>query len=214
MKKMVLKNSNQKCFLVNLYMIQNLILKKQILFIYSYLFIFKSILFAQSNQNVRIDTTFFEKEGFFVHTYFNDSSVHVMGFNKDSTKKIEYNSTNSYGYYKSWHKNGNLACEGVSINSINWGIWNFWNAKGQKICIKDYFDNGEKVNAFYYDYYETGVLKTIKKYKGKAKIIEKDSEIPDLFSIRESSEKDLIKTGKWIYFSEYGEVIKIKKYND
>jgi hypothetical protein len=81
------------------------------------------------------------------------------------------------------------------------------------VCVKEYSQKGNKINATYYEYYKTGALKAIKKYKGNAVRTEKHPKIPDLFSVIESTEKDLIKTGEWVYFSEYGEVIERKKYD-
>ncbi len=191
------------------------VLTKNAISILLIFFFQNKLIYCQKKNIIKVDTVRWKDGSSSIDTYLNDTLIRRVGYSIDSNLLTESGGY-IFGYnasYKLYYKNGKLSCEGVIINNKRDGLWVFWNEKGQRIYIKDYFDNGEKINAIYYEYYETGVLKVIKKYKGKATIIEKDPKIPDLFSVFETSENELIKTGEWIYFSEYGEVIERKKYD-
>ncbi|MES2725466.1 MAG: hypothetical protein V4643_00095 [Bacteroidota bacterium] len=186
-------------------------MKKNIIIIFLLILIgcFENCVYSQVKSKIRIDTTYFKKEGgFSIDTYKNDTLIHRFSYYNDSTKAAEWGFfEGSQGYHKAWHKNGNLAYEGIVIHHVNVGIFTEWNENGQRTCVKDYNEKDSTIFAIYYKYYETGVLKSIKKYKGKATRVEADPSIKDLFIVIECGEDDLTKTGEWVFFSEFGEVI-------
>lgn len=172
---------------------------------------FSTFLFSQPNLNIRVDTVRWKDGGYTLDTYLRDTLINRRSFFKDSTQEqINGDFRGPSGYRKIWNKNGNLNFEGIQYNNEYIDLFIIWNEKGQRVTVYEFNEEDTIVKATYYEYYETGVLKSIKKYKGKTFNLVKDS-----FGVKQkvyNYKEDLTKTGIWIYFSEFGEIIERKKY--
>jgi antitoxin component YwqK of YwqJK toxin-antitoxin module len=170
------------------------------------LILFNSSLFSQPKHIIKVDTIHWKDGGYTFDTYLNDTLIHRRSYFKDSTQEqVIGNYYGSAGYYKQFYSNGNVKFERFEYNNEDFGIWIYWNELGQRSFVEDINDEDTTVIATYYEYFETGVLKSVKRYKGKLyKLVkDKDGNTQRLYSKKE----ELTKTGTWIYFSEFGELI-------
>ena len=170
-----------------------------------------SFLYAQRQFITKVDTVHWEDGGYTFDTYLNDTLILRRSFFKDSTQKqVIGDFLGSSGYYKQFYKNGNMYYERYHYDNKDMGIWVYWNELGQRAFVRDINDEDTTLVATYYEYYETGVLKSVKKYKGKLYRLVKDA---DGFEQKVYFKKeDLTKTGTWLFFSEFGELIERKRH--
>lgn len=169
-------------------------------------------LFSQPIRNIRVDTVRWKDGSYTLDKYLNDTLIHRSSYFKDNTQEqIIGNYNGSGGYYKQFYSNGNVKFEGFEYEGNWFGLWIFWNELGQRELVQDKNYEDNTIVETHYDYYETGVIKSISKYKGKLYNVVPDSTgcVQRVFNKKEN----LTKTGVWLYFSEFGEIIDRKKYD-